>query len=278
MIISIITPDQIIITPISDNILEEITNKLIDSPSINPNETLITSKLIHESPTYLYYIFYLIVPKEQDIPRNNQISNLIHDDTIYGNCVMIKTDYNNQHVDITEEEVKYIISFKQTFIGYKITTSNEIIQHNFSTKLNLKELQLNNPYVIKYVLFGWLIKIYLDKNPTNHQLNKIATSIYKQFMIYGDVFICIAKIEQNNIIDYLNLSKPDMLKLINLLIEKDINDEQEFIFDKSFIRSLYTNYSKLTNKQEDIYFDFYIDNLIISHEILDGYVLNDHIK
>ena len=97
-------------------------------------------------------------------------------------------------------------------------------------------------------------------------------------MIYGDVFICIAKIEQNNVIDYLNLSKTDMLKLINLLIEKDINDEQEFIFDKSFIRSLYTNYSKLTNKQEDIYFDFYIDNLIISSEILDGYVLNDHIK
>lgn len=278
MIISIITPDQIIITPINDNILEEITNKLIDSPSINPNETLITSKLIHESPTYLYYIFYLIVPKEQDIPRNNQVSNIIHDDTIYGNCVMIKTDYNNNHVDITEEEVKYIISFKQTFIGYKITTSNEIIQHNFSTKLNLKELQLNNPYVIKYVLFGWMIKIYLDKNPTNHQLNKIATSIYKQFMIYGDVFICIAKIEQNNVIDYLNLSKTDMLKLINLLIEKDINDEQEFTFDKSFIRSLYTNYSKLTNKQEDIYFDFYIDNLIISPEILDGYVLNDHIK
>lgn len=278
MIISVITPDQIIITPINYNILEEITNKLIDSPSINPNETLITSKLIHESPTYLYYIFYLIVPKEQDIPRNNQISNLIHDDTIYGNCVMIKTDYNNKHIDITEEEVKYIISFKQSFIGYKITTSNEIIQHNFSTKLNLKELQLNNPYVIKYVLFGWLIKIYLDKNPTNHQLNKIATSIYKQFMIYGDVFICIAKIEQNNVIDYLNLSKPDMLKLINLLIEKDINNEQEFTFDKSFIRSLYTNYSKLTNKQEDIYFDFYIDNLIISREILDGYVLNDHIK
>lgn len=278
MIISVITPNQIIITPINDNILEEITNKLIDSPSINPNETLITSKLIYESPTYLYYIFYLIVPKEQDIPRNNQISNIIHDDTIYGNCVMIKTDYNNTHVDITEEEVKYIISFKQTFIGYKITTSNEIIQHNFSTKLNLKELQLNNPYVIKYVLFGWMIKIYLDKNPTNHQLNKIATSIYKQFMIYGDVFICIAKIEQNNVIDYLNLSKTDMLKLINLLIEKDINDEQEFIFDKSFIRSLYTNYSKLTNKQQDIYFDFYIDNLIISREILDGYVLNDHIK
>lgn len=278
MIISIITPNQIIITPISDNILEEITNKLIDSPSINPNETLITSKLIYESPTYLYYIFYLIVPKEQDIPRNNQISNIIHDDTIYGNCVMIKTDYNNKHIDITEEEVKYIISFKQSFIGYKITTSNEIIQHNFSTKLNLKELQINNPYVIKYVLFGWLIKIYLDKNPTNHQLNKIATSIYKQFMIYGDVFICIAKIEQNNIIDYLNLSKPDMLKLINLLIEKDINNEQEFTFDKSFIRSLYTNYSKLENKQQDIYFNFYIDNLIISSEILDGYVLNDHIK
>lgn len=281
----------------SNNILLRITDELLNiNKKINLDNSIITNNLIYSTDKYNYTSFYLIYDKNEQINKNNKAQCLaLGNDTIYGNCVILKSDYNNNNVSITKEEIEYILNIKYNKIGYLITYDNQIIQKRFN-QLNLKDYNFNEPVLIKFVLFGYLIKIYLDcnLNYNDKKINKIASSIHKQFKINGNVFICIIKLEQNKIVEYLNLDNDDMIILLYLLIEKDIYEQNSFINDdKPFLYLLYKNYNEKTNKifgkltkqmiiniSENInyfIFDSFIYSLKLNDELINSLVLNEHI-
>ncbi len=283
----------------SSNILLRITDELLNiNKKINLDNSIITNNLIYSTDTNYYYSFYLLYDKNEDISINTKAQPLaLGNDTIYGNCVIIKTDlHNNNNISININEIEYILNLKSKKIGYLITYDNKIEQKQFN-QLNIKEYGFNEPVLIKFVLFGYLIKIYLDckLNDNDKKLNKIATGIHKHFKIYGNIFICIVKLEQNKIIEYLNLDNDDIILLLNLIIEKDINNENEFINeDKPFLYLLYKNYNEKTNKifgkmtkkmviniSENInylIFDSFIYSLELDNELMNSLVLNEHIN
>ena len=282
----------------SNNILLRITDELLNiDTKINLDNSIITNNIVYSTDLYYYTSFYLLYDKNENIQQNNKAQPLsLGNDTIYGNCVIIKSDYENNNLSITKEEIEYILNLKEKNIGYLLTTDNKIIQKKF-TNLNIKEYGFNEPVLIKFVLFGYLIKIYLDckLDENNNKLNKIATSIHKHFKINGNVFICIVKLEQNKIVEYLNLDSDDIILLLILLIENDINDPSKFINkNKPFLYLLYENYNEKTNKifgkmnkkmiinvSENInylIFDSFIYSLKLDKELIEGLVLNEHIN
>ena len=137
-----------------------------------------------------------------------------------------------------------------------------------------------------------MIKVFLDVEPKNQNLNKIITAIYKNFKIKGDVLFYIGRISNNNLMEFINLDIDDIYVLLNLIINKDLNDPSQFEFKHSFMYSIYYNYNNLPDKifgnyskvmmiknniSNNALFNIFIESVNIDKEIMDGPILNDHI-
>ena len=275
-----------------NTVLLKITDELLNiKNTLSINNILVTHNLIYETDKYKYYSFYLLVNKDEVIELNKKAQSLsTNNESVYGNCIVMKTDYNDIIQSITIDEIEYLIDIKNKFIGYLITPENEIQQKRFE-RLILKDYSFNEPVLIKFVLFDYLIKMYLDIKPNNNKMNKIATGIFKNFIINGDVFICIVKMAQGKVTEYLNIDNNDILILLYLILEKDVNDQSLFKHQHSFNYSLYKNYNETENnifgKQDKlmkntvyinyIIFNEYLNRLVIDPDILNGPILQEHI-
>ena len=278
-----------------DTILLKITDNLLNIKNdITLNDIMITNGVCYHSDKYVYTVFYLLVNKKIKIKLNTKANCLAcHNDTIYGNAVLLKTDYNNKIETITKEEIEYILDIKKDNICYLITADNKIEQKHFKY-FDIKDFEIfNKPVCIKFVLFGYMIKVFLDCEPKNQKLNKIITAIYKNFKIKGDVLFYIGRFDKGNLMEYINLDIDDIYVLLNLIINKDINDPSQFEFKHSFIYSIYDNYNKLSNKifgdyskvmmiknniSNDAIFNMFVDTINIDEEIMKGPILNEHIN
>ena len=277
-----------------DTIIYKLTDLLLNiNCKLNINQFMITNGVCYHSDKYIYSIFYLLVHKDIEIELNKKVNCLaVNNDSIYGNAVLIKTNYDNKIESITKEEIEYILNIKKDNMCYLITSDNKIIQKHFNN-FNINEFGFNKPVCIKFVLFGYMIKVFLDVEPKNNVLNKIITAIYKTFKIKGDILFYIGRIDKGNLVEYINLDIDDIYILLNLIINKDINDPNQFEFKHSFLYSIYYNYNKLPDKifgdyskimminnniSNDAIFNMFIESVNIDQEIMDGPILNEHIN
>ena len=278
-----------------DTILLNITDNLLNiTNDITLNDIMITNGICYHSDKYVYTVFYLLVNKKIKIKLNTKANCLAcHNDSIYGNAVLLKTDYNNKIESITKEEIEYILDIKKDNMCYVITSDNKVIQKHFKY-FDIKDFEIfRKPVCIKFVLFGYMIKIFLDVEPKNQELNKIITAIYKSIKIKGDVLFYIGRLDKGNLIEYINLDIDDIYVLLNLIINKDINEPSQFEFKHSFMYSIYYNYNKLPDKifgdyskvmmiknniSNDALFNMFVESVEIDKEIMEGPILNDHIN
>ncbi len=277
-----------------DTILLKITDNLLNIKSnITLNDIMITNGVCYHSDKYVYTVFYLLVNKKIKIKLNTNANYLaINNDSIYVNAILLKTDYDNKIETITKEEIEYILDIKKDNICYLITADNKIEQKHFKY-FDIRDFEIfNKPVCIKFILFGYMIKVFLDCEPKNQNLNKIITAIYKSFKIKGDVLFYIGKIDKGNLVEYMNLDQDDIYVLLNLIINKDINEPDQFEFKHSFMYSIYYNYNKLQDKifgdyskvmmiknniSNDALFNMFIESVEIDKEIMEGPILNEHI-
>lgn len=277
-----------------NTILLKITDNLLNIDcDITLNDIMITNGVCYHSDKYVYTVFYLLVNKKVKIKLNIKANCLaINNDAIYGNAVILKTNYENKVETITKEEIEYILNIKKDNMCYLITADNKIEQKHFKS-FDINDFDIfNKPVCIKFVLFGYLIKVFLDVEPKNQNLNKVITAIYKSFKIKGDVLFYIGRVDKGNLMEYINLDIDDIYVLLNLIINKDINDPKQFEFKHSFLYSIYYNYNKLPDKifgdyskvmmiknniSNDAIFNMFVESINIDKEIMEGPILNEHV-
>ena len=278
-----------------DTILLKVTDNLLNIKNdITLNDVMITNGVCYHSDKHVYTVFYLLINKKIKIKLNTKANCLAcHNDSIYGNAVLLKTDYNNKIETITKEEIEYILDIKKDNMCYLITSDNKVIQKHFKY-FDIKDFEIfRKPVCIKFVLFGYMIKVFLDVEPKNQELNKVITAIYKNFKIKGDVLFYIGRLDKGNLMEYINLDIDDIYVLLNLIINKDINDPSQFEFKHSFMYSIYYNYNKLPDKifgdyskvmmiknniSNDALFNMFVETVEIDKEIMEGPILNEHIN
>ena len=227
--------------------------------------------MFYETYEYSYYIFYALIPKTEEDTEENQLNkNVLHfglnNENIFGNCVILKSN-NNIYVNCTIKEFNTIKKRKETHRGFIIKTDDTIKIHTFKDKiLENSGIDSDNSVILEYVVFDYIIKIYVDLNPKNYELNKIATRIHKDYQIYGDVLFLIVKQYNDIVTDVLNITIQDFKKVLIMLTNhsnKDIprtkKDDEGFLYNVKKINTKY-NYSEI--------------NKIIPDDVLDSSVLN----
>ncbi len=262
---------------------------------INPtNETTIHSTVVNEDNNYVYQMTHLALFDAQFKEINaeiikrkkNNIANMLCDNNyqVYSSVLLTKSKINSDNSitedNITESNIYDIFKNKKVQKGVLVESNEKMREIEFvGHPLSWVDPNKGNNYRFYEVEFlGKVFMIFIEKQPTNNNLNKNANLLYGgKNPIVGDVFIVVRnKMDdiRNTENSYIDITINTLQKILFMFKFNDFSKEQEPFYynykDKKyqgFYNLIEKEYAKYENKKNNYEDTVYENDILTLNEI-----------
>lgn len=219
-----------------------------------------------------YHLIYRLDSKNVLLPENTFGRFLSRDHCdVRGFCILIKSKINDDgsllpdNIDL--HDVRIIMTAKLVHKSMLIR-ENEITEFNF-IKSPVEQIEKLNSENCKYVTIEYLgktILMFMEHEPTDKYINRMATIMYKKYKIIGDVVIALLSTDPTEFQDIdIHMFTRLMAVMSDSTFGRDISDTEIITAPQhttNFYKILNDRYAKYRKSHSDNFVDIIPDDII----------------